>query len=198
MPRFRNRRPPTSGGFTFIELMVVVLLMAGLVLIGLPKFQEARKRQNASASGQNLKIINTAIVQWGIENFGPPNADASAQTLDSIQVVLPASGASDFCIAMEEYIQGVTWYSPSRPGTDTYVYATWDFNDILYSSVFSVLDSNLNYEPSGYENRNVSTPSGHTFKASYANGYEDFGSWTDGSPRVNGLDPLGQSIENYP
>jgi prepilin-type N-terminal cleavage/methylation domain-containing protein len=56
-----NRR---DTGFTLVELMIVIAVIAILVSIALPNFLSARGRANETAAVSNLKLIRTAQAQF--------------------------------------------------------------------------------------------------------------------------------------
>ncbi|MEQ1861959.1 MAG: type II secretion system protein [Chthoniobacteraceae bacterium] len=63
-----RRKPITRpGGFTLVEIMIVVGLVALLAAIALPSFQRARKRSQAVHILEDLRIIDAAIDQYAIE-----------------------------------------------------------------------------------------------------------------------------------
>jgi type IV pilus assembly protein PilA len=55
LQRFWERRRDGEGGFTLIELMVVVLIIGILIAIALPTFLGARKRAQDRAAESNLR-----------------------------------------------------------------------------------------------------------------------------------------------
>src|SRR5882672_10200404 len=59
-----NRR----GGFTLVEIMIVVAIIALLAAIAVPNFLRARKRSQATRILEDLRIIDSAIDQYAIEN----------------------------------------------------------------------------------------------------------------------------------
>ena len=76
--RFESHRSP--GGFTLIEVLVVVAIIALLIAILLPSLQRARAASRATVCGSNIKVavqgINVAMTessmrrqQWST-NFG--------------------------------------------------------------------------------------------------------------------------------
>ena len=60
----RNRR----AGFTLVEIMIVVAIIALLAAIAVPGFLRSRKRSQATAILNDARIIDGAIDQYAIEN----------------------------------------------------------------------------------------------------------------------------------
>lgn len=56
------------GGFTLVEIMIVVAIIALLAAIAVPGFLRARKRSQASRIVNDLRLIDSAIDQYAIEN----------------------------------------------------------------------------------------------------------------------------------
>ena len=56
------------GGFTLVEIMIVVAIIALLAAIAVPGFLRARKRSQASKILNDLRMIDGAIDQYAIEN----------------------------------------------------------------------------------------------------------------------------------
>lgn len=67
------------AGFTLVEIMVVVAIIALLAAIAVPGFFRARKRSQASKILNDLRMIDAAIDQYAIEN--------SKKTGDPVAVV---------------------------------------------------------------------------------------------------------------
>ena len=55
------------GGFTLVEIMIVVAIIAVLAAIALPNFLRARKRSQATRILEDLRMIDAAIDQYAIE-----------------------------------------------------------------------------------------------------------------------------------
>src|SRR5213592_4579150 len=60
---FHKRR----GGFTLVEIMIVVAIIALLAAIAVPGFLRARKRSQASRILNDLRMIDAATDQYAIE-----------------------------------------------------------------------------------------------------------------------------------
>jgi prepilin-type N-terminal cleavage/methylation domain-containing protein len=56
------------GGFTLVEIMIVVAIIALLAAIAVPNFLRARKRSQATRCLEDLRIIDSAQDQYAIEN----------------------------------------------------------------------------------------------------------------------------------
>ena len=55
------------GGFTLVEIMIVVAIIALLAAIAVPNFLRARKRSQATRILEDLRLIDSAIDQYAIE-----------------------------------------------------------------------------------------------------------------------------------
>jgi prepilin-type N-terminal cleavage/methylation domain-containing protein len=66
--------PKSTLGFTLVEIMVVVSIIAVLGAISIPNFLRARKRSQAARILQDLRIVDAAINQYAIE-FGKASGD---------------------------------------------------------------------------------------------------------------------------
>ena len=56
------------GGFTLVEIMIVVAIIALLAAIAVPNFLRARKRSQATRILEDLRMIDSATDQYAIEN----------------------------------------------------------------------------------------------------------------------------------
>src|SRR4051795_5688351 len=63
----RNLQPKTAEGFTLVEIMIVVAIIALLAAIAVPGFLRARKRSQASRIINDLRLIDSAVDQYAIE-----------------------------------------------------------------------------------------------------------------------------------
>jgi prepilin-type N-terminal cleavage/methylation domain-containing protein len=55
------------GGFTLVEIMIVVAIIALLAAIAVPNFLRARKRSQATRILEELRLIDAGIDQYAIE-----------------------------------------------------------------------------------------------------------------------------------
>src|SRR5205085_11494311 len=63
-----KKQNPNRGGFTLVEIMIVVAIIALLASIAVPGFLRARKRSQASRIVNDLRLIDSAVDQYAIEN----------------------------------------------------------------------------------------------------------------------------------
>jgi len=56
-----------TRGFTLVEIMIVVAIIALLASIAVPNFLRARKRSQATRILEDLRIIDSALDQYAIE-----------------------------------------------------------------------------------------------------------------------------------
>ncbi|HEX8076595.1 MAG TPA: prepilin-type N-terminal cleavage/methylation domain-containing protein [Chthoniobacterales bacterium] len=66
------------SGFTLVEIMIVVAIIALLAAIAVPGFLRARKRSQASRIINDLRLIDAAVDQYAIET--------SKKSGDSVEV----------------------------------------------------------------------------------------------------------------
>ena len=68
------------AGFTLVEIMIVVAIIALLAAIAVPNFLRSRKRSQATQVLEDLRILDSAVDQYAIETnkntgFNPGFAD---------------------------------------------------------------------------------------------------------------------------
>jgi prepilin-type N-terminal cleavage/methylation domain-containing protein len=69
-----NKINKRRGGFTLVEIMIVVAIIALLAAIAVPGFLRARKRSQASRILNDLRLIDSAVDQYAIETNKASNA----------------------------------------------------------------------------------------------------------------------------
>ena len=75
--KIMSTRPLNQKGFTLVEIMIVVAIIALLAAIAVPGFMRARKRSQASRILNDLRIIDSALDQYAIENNKKTNDPVS-------------------------------------------------------------------------------------------------------------------------
>ena len=78
----RKLNSKRRGGFTLVEIMIVVAIIALLAAIAVPNFLRSRKRSQATQVLEDLRQIDSAVDQWAIENN---KAGGSAVTWADVQ-----------------------------------------------------------------------------------------------------------------
>ena len=63
----KTRNLRLLSGFTLVEIMIVVAIIALLAAIAVPGFLRARKRSQASKILNDLRMIDSAVDQYAIE-----------------------------------------------------------------------------------------------------------------------------------
>ncbi len=73
MQKGRNQK-----GFTLVELMVVVVIIGILVAIAVPVYKSTQDKAEKSACQANQRIIDSAVMQYQLDNSGeyPANLEA--------------------------------------------------------------------------------------------------------------------------
>ena len=86
------------AGFTLVEIMIVVAIIALLAAIAVPNFLRSRKRSQATQVLEDLRIIDSAVDQYAIEtnkNSGATVAWADVQNYVKNGTRLYSSGQTD-------------------------------------------------------------------------------------------------------
>ena len=86
------------AGFTLVEIMIVVAIIALLAAIAVPNFLRSRKRSQATQVLEDLRILDSAVDQYAIEtnkNTGFVPAFADLQNYIKTGTRLYASGNTD-------------------------------------------------------------------------------------------------------
>ena len=79
-----NKLNKRRGGFTLVEIMIVVAIIALLAAIAVPGFLRARKRSQASRIINDLRLIDSAVDQYAIENNKASGVHRSRCRLDQL------------------------------------------------------------------------------------------------------------------
>ena len=91
-----------KGGFTLIEIMIVVLIIGVLLAIAIPNFLRARETSRAKSCTANLRQIETAKEEWAMDTKAAATATPTAADL------------------VDEYMKGTADTLPECPSNGTY------------------------------------------------------------------------------
>jgi prepilin-type N-terminal cleavage/methylation domain-containing protein len=92
-----NIQRTQKGGFTLVEIMIVVAIIGMLATVAIPSFVKARNTAHQKACINNLFQINGAINTWATEmNKGPGQAVTFNDISGYLQnlVACPAGGTT--------------------------------------------------------------------------------------------------------
>ena len=70
-----------KGGFTLVEIMIVVAIIGLLAAIAIPNFVRARQTAQQNACLNNLRIIDAAKQQWALEKSKTADAIPTVQDI---------------------------------------------------------------------------------------------------------------------
>jgi prepilin-type N-terminal cleavage/methylation domain-containing protein len=78
-----HRSPAASlqSAFTLIEIMIVVTILALLAMIATPNILRARKRGQATAVLNDLRMLGDSLDRWALDNGKSPSAAATIEDL---------------------------------------------------------------------------------------------------------------------
>ena len=112
MVTVKNGSRRRTAGFTLIEMLVVVVVMAILAAIVLPKFQDQSRRSKESALKSNLSQLRASIATFQADTGYYPKAlsDLAANTAAGVSGSYDASGTAQTMTATD-------WHGPYVTGT---------------------------------------------------------------------------------
>ena len=110
-----KRFPHTQAGFTLVEIMIVVAIIALLAAIAIPNVLRGRTSANESASIGNLRALVSSVEMYrSVNNVYPAQANWAADMYPAGGV--PAFGPPAFNIAMAgQTVQGYNYTYNSIP-----------------------------------------------------------------------------------
>jgi general secretion pathway protein G len=79
--RQRTRQGNRQGGFTLIEIMVVVVILGILAAIVVPNIMDAPDKARVAKAKQDLRVIESALEMYKLDNFNYPSTQQGLEAL---------------------------------------------------------------------------------------------------------------------
>lgn len=121
MRKTMRQRPGTEKGFTLIELVLVMLILAVLTAVAVPSYLAFGDRANKSAAGANLREAVTAVEGWHSDHGTYAGMTVAAlkasydQSLDPSIVSLGTLSATTYCVMARSQTKTAAKAGPSAP-----------------------------------------------------------------------------------
>jgi prepilin-type N-terminal cleavage/methylation domain-containing protein len=92
-----RRDASINGGFTLVEIMIVVAIIGMLATIAIPNYVKAREEARKTTCISNLQQVEGAVQQWAVALNKDPGETVTYQDISGYlrnAVVCPAGGRS--------------------------------------------------------------------------------------------------------
>jgi len=76
------RRTKSEAGFTLVELLVVMIILAALAAVIVPRMFERAEQGRRAKAIADIKSLETAIDMYAADNGAPPTTEQGLQALE--------------------------------------------------------------------------------------------------------------------
>jgi len=127
-----NNQNVGRRGFTLVEIMIVVAIIALLAAIAVPNFLRARKRSQATLILDDLRMFDSAVSQYAIDNN---KATGDTVNFTDYRVYLK-TGSPLYNTGRDLFGNVFPWYNP---GGASFATAVVDAIPTVHPNTFSKL-----------------------------------------------------------